>query len=196
MRIVIADDQEMLRHLLHSVLRDKFPKLTIYEVANYNDLSLFLSENDVRLVVLDLRMPGYNGLTSIKELVKRYPKTKIVICSAIDNMVVAKTLYLFGIYAYHSKTGCLNRLIQDIESIVSDFAENQHEDFVLEGAHFTERQCEVIELLYQGVPNKIISRKLGISESTIKFHIKEIFKMTGVKSRSELNFMLYNCPTV
>ena len=172
MNILIADDHTMHRELLKVLLEHNYPEATIMQAEDYLQVRSACIRHRPSLLILDVFMPGMNSLVEVGEIIRQFPKTKVLICSAIDNPTLIQTLLAFGARGYVSKSMSADNLLDGIETVLK--GDHYTPSEILAGAsnlHLTERQWEILGMVCMGLTNKEIARRLDLSVSTVKFHV-------------------------
>ena len=193
MKILHADDHSMFREGLGFFLRLLDAQVVPLEASNLRStLDKLALESPVDLLLLDLEMPGMNGLEGFYAIRQRYPDLPIAIVSGVNDARIIRTLLDGGARGFIPKLAgseqlmdALRRILQgDVyvpEALFIPAAQStiNHEKTSL----LTSRQQEILTLLAEGMPNKQIARTLGVTEGTIKQHLKELFKRLGARNR-------------
>ncbi len=146
-------------------------------------------------LLLDLQLPGLDGLALLEILKKRWPTIPVLIVTGTQNTQIAQRVIDNGAAGYLCKTSPPSEFVRAIQCILRGeiYVSQEHAAFVqIEGSdkdpdiitRFTSRQLEVLNLMAQGHPNKIIASKLGLTEHTVKVHISNIFHTIGVHNRT------------
>ncbi|MBP6122218.1 MULTISPECIES: two-component system response regulator NarL [Providencia] len=197
--ILLIDDHPMLRSGVKQLISLEPSLLVIGEAGDGKTGIQIAEEQDPDLILLDLNMPGMNGFETLDELRKRELSGRIILFTVSnygDDLVNAL------------KRGADGYLLKDMEpeelivalkeaasgkmvvspTLTSVLAEslrdNQSQD-EHNTATLTPREADILELISQGLSNKMIARKLDIAESTVKVHVKHLLKKLNLKSRVE-----------
>lgn len=206
MKILVVDDHALIREALREVLKQLDAAIEVLEAANCEDaLALLDSHPDLALVLLDILLPGRSGLDALSEFRSRNPAVPVVVLSgsempgdvmrAIDGgamgfipksqpsrvMIGALRLVLAG--GAYLPAEILSQITPQpggSRPAAASASVRTSADLGLTG-----RQTEVLALLVQGKPNKIICRELGLAEGTVKIHISAILKALGVANRTQ-----------
>ena len=194
MKILLADDHALFRESLSLALvrlTDDEPEIL---QAEHGEKAIDLAkEHDLDLILLDLDMPGINGLDAIQTLLDIQADTPIVMISAHEEISVINKALAKGIKGFIPKTTSADVTLSALLLVLSGGTylppqlmqqipmETKSNDNIL----LTTRQTEVLKLLQKGVQNKNIAFELGLSPSTIKVHIRRIFTTLGARNRSE-----------
>ena len=188
-RILVADDHPIVREGLVHALNRQSDMCVIAEASNGQEVCHLYDKLAPDLLLLDLRMPGKDGLEVIKELMTRLPNPRILVmtvCQAIEDIRLAMTA---GARGYLLKEAEPNELCDTIRSVFAG-------DVVLPPAvsgklvaslaqpQLSAREMQVLRQLCVGDSNKEIAQKIYLSESTVKFYIRHLYKKLGDVGRS------------
>jgi DNA-binding NarL/FixJ family response regulator len=186
MKLLVADDHAMHRQLIRSLLDSVYPDAEIMEAENYQQVKSACARRKPSLVILDVFMPGMNGLVGACEIIRRFPETKILICSAIDNPILVQTMLAFGARGYVSKTMPADRLLEGIDAVLNGNIYTPQDILTdTEDIHLTQRQWEILGMVCMGMGNKEIAGRLDLSVSTVKFHVGLILETLKVQNRQQ-----------
>jgi DNA-binding NarL/FixJ family response regulator len=199
-RILIADDHPIVLKGL-AELFDAEPDVSVVaRCVNGEEATKALHEEMPDIAVLDLHMPGKNGLELLQEIRRtRGPTRPILLAASLEpqEIVEATRLGARGILLKESAPEDLLSCVQKVfkgERVISAPWLNQALDEMLrrEAAaqslsdDLTPREVELVRIAAQGLTNREIGAKLGISPGTVKIHLHNIYKKLGVKNRVEL----------
>jgi DNA-binding NarL/FixJ family response regulator len=149
----------------------------------------------VALVLLDLALPGARGLDFLGDLKLDYPGVPIVVLSATHDHATVMAALGAGAHGFVPKTADPSALLDAIRRVLeggvylmpdtTPMAEGDGVHIRPDALGLTARQTDVLKLLVQGKPNKLICRDLKLSEGTVKVHVSAILKALRVHSRTE-----------
>lgn len=196
--LLIVDDHAMFRTGLRMVLMEGFPGVVVQEAASIEQ-AVRVTDVQPDLVLLDIQMQGVNGLEGLGLLRQRRPQVPVVMLSS---MVEPDTIALAlsrGARAFVSKGDTASRIIEVIQQTLGEpaqtdarvrplRADNRPNPSASSTPRLTPRQCEVLDLLCEGLSNKVIARRLALSEFTVRGHVQAILGLLGVTSRSQATF--------
>lgn len=205
MKFLIVDDHPLVRYAVSGVIRDVHPEAAVLEAASAADALRSADDHpDIALVLLDLALPGADGIEVLRELRRRHPEMPVVILSASEARADVERALDAGAMGYVAKSSPHGALAPSLQLVLSGgvcvprAAVDTHPDAAALPAPaapsgsqgraqlgLTERQRDVLALLVQGKPTKAICRDLGLSEGTVKNHINVIFRALNVRNRTE-----------
>jgi DNA-binding NarL/FixJ family response regulator len=190
--ILLIDDHPMFRSGLHMLLTTSMPGASIFEAGTTND-ALRDGPEKLDVILLDIKLPGLNGMDGIGLLKRKWPGVPILMLSALDEPETIRKSMERGAADFISKADTADRIIGLIKQVLC--GELTAPDVLIAGnagqsapQHLTPRQFEVLELLCQGLSNKLIARELTLSENTVRGHVQAILAFFNVSSRSEASF--------
>ncbi len=196
-RILIADDHEVVRCGLRTLLAGTDIEIAA-EVASGNAAVRYALENDVDVVVLDIRMPDGDGLTALGRIKLDKPELPILILSTYDNPTYVARSVALGASGYVLKSSGREVLIEAIRKASrGESAWTRDELRRVTGAlatprltadievPLTQRESEVLRQLAYGLTNKEIAAQLHISYETVKEHVQHILRKIGVSDRTQ-----------
>ena len=197
MKILVVDDHPLILHALTQVLPELDADLAFLGAMNREETLTALARNpDCALVLLDLSLPGAHGLDLLAELRRDFPRLPIVVLSATHDRATVGAALAAGARGFIAKTAHPRLLLDAVRTVLSggehvtrDIAPTRTtmiDGVSIEVLGLTQRQSEVMLLLAQGKPNKLICRDLRLSEGTVKVHVSAILKALNVHSRSQV----------
>ena len=191
LRLVVADDHGLMVEAVKIALEGR-AEFEIVGVAESGSQVLpVVEQTKPDLVLLDLRMPGMDGMTCIRLLRERTPSAKIAVLSGLDSDEVAEEALHAGASAFISKRIDPERLP---EALMTAFEETPGAPIgraepdrlsAVRKAGLTERELEVLLALGQGHSNREIAKLIWLAEQTVKFHLTNIYRKLEVGSRTE-----------
>jgi len=188
--LLIIDDHPVYRDALREKLGHEFSKdgIEVSVASNANDgLSLLDQSKKTWVVLLDVLMPGLSGLAGIK-VFKNIPNVEhVVSISGLDVNAWEPKTASAGATLFLSKDSTAEFIILKLKPLLTSDSSYVGAKESTEPKEFrlTQRQLEVLDLIAQGHPNKIIADYLGISEQTVKIHINQLFKELRVFNRTQ-----------
>jgi DNA-binding NarL/FixJ family response regulator len=213
MKILIADDHRLVIEAVKAKLSELEPGIEFVLAMSVDEL-LAGATDDLDLALIDLNMPGADGQAHIDEIRHRHPAVPVMVLSGYEDPAVMRSALERGVLGFIPKAYSPDVMLSAVRlvlaggvyvppmmltalppGIVAGVAPQGAETLSRGGAGsqtlehlrnvLTERQVEVLQLLSQGKPNKLIGRSLGISEGTVKIHLAAIFRALNVRNRTE-----------
>jgi len=197
-RVLIADDHTIVRHGLRQILNVDQDIATVGEAQNGNEVLEFLAANKVDVTVLDISMPGRNGLETLKEIHRLHPNVQVVVLSMHPKDQYAVRILKAGASAYVSKESAPEELVHAIRKaftghkyITPDIAEmlaNYVQQGEMDEPHrsLTDRELEVFSMIAAGKSISQIANELNLSIKTISTYKTRITEKTGLASTADI----------
>ena len=201
-KVLLVDDHALLRGGMRYLLRSFDADLEMDEAGNCTEALELVAASSYDLMLLDLNMPGLNGMDALAALREAAPGLPLVVLSGESDPGVVRAAIDSGAMGFIPKSSTPEVLIQALRLVlahgvylpplvlqatraVSSSAPvlPQILSTVLPG--LTPRQLEVLHCIIRGKPNKVIARDLDLSEGTVKAHLSAVFQTLGVHSRTE-----------
>lgn len=196
-RLLVADDHEVVRSGLRTMLANTDIKI-VAEVGTGNAAVKYALENDVDVVLLDIRMPDGDGLTALGRIKLDKPDLPVLILSTFDNPTYIARAVALGASGFLLKGCTRDELIDAIrKAAAGDSAWTRDELRRVTGAlatprlttdvevPLTQREHEVLRQLAYGLTNKEIAQTMHISYETVKEHVQHILRKIGVSDRTQ-----------
>ncbi|MDU5107453.1 response regulator transcription factor [Clostridium sp.] len=199
-KLVIADDDTLIRESLKIILSYDREIEVVDTFENGKDLVDFLLENKIHIALVDVRMPLINGVKATLEISQK-TETKVIILTTFDEDEYIREGIKNGAKGYLLKNTKPDKIIETIKLVNSGIAVIQEEILnklcnnlissisKKERADeniFTERELDVMKAVSEGLSNKEISKKLYISEGTVKNYITAILQKTNLTHRTQI----------
>jgi DNA-binding NarL/FixJ family response regulator len=206
MNVLLIDDHFCAREGVACLLKQIFPELKVFEAESFDEGLAIVRNMRLNLVLLDIQLPGKDGLAGLKELRQEFPNLCVVMFSGLDERELVFEALRLGAMGFIAKTESRQIFVEALRdvlsgkvylpaSVVGPKATVTNGGFVGQGLRptsnpaslgLTLREFEVLGWLVQGKCNKEIARKLGIEEQTVKNHLRPIFQKFAVSKRAEL----------
>ncbi len=195
--LLVADDHQVVRLGLRNVLEGSGIEVVTEATTGEEVLKAVLA-NKPDVVLLDVRMPGGDGLHILGRLKLDYPELPVVMFSTYDNPTYVARAVALGASSYVLKSDSTERLIESIQMASrGESAWTREELRRVTGAlatprvvsdvevPLTQRESEVLRQLANGLTNKEIALALGISYETVKEYVQHILRKIGVSDRTQ-----------
>ena len=202
-RVLIVDDHAILRHALRSLL-EGVPEIEIVgDAANGREAIAAVEKLMPDVVLMDMVMPGLNGLEATRQIRKRFPKTRVLILTGYmeDEQILGALRagasgyvvkrsdteeLVLGIQAVHRGNTYFSSAISDGDAINQFLWEAKKEDARAGYDLLTSREREVLQLIAEGYSNQRIAQELFISVKTVEAHKAHIMSKLHARNRTDL----------
>ena len=189
-KVAIIDDHVVVRAGLKYVLASDPEMSFVGEFGGGRGAAQFVSTVEPDVTLLDVRMPDLNGVEALKDILAARPKARVVMLTTSD---VEEDVYQSiecGALGYVQKEANVDQILRAIRSamngevFMSDDIRRIYE--TRKGAKgLSPREAEVLTAVADGMGNRQVGEKLGISENSVKMHLKRIFYKLGADDRTE-----------
>jgi DNA-binding NarL/FixJ family response regulator len=194
LRIAIADDHPLMRDALANAIGSVVPGATFVEAGTLDaTLALVAQTPGLDLLLMDLHMPGADGLSGVRAVRTRAPQVPLAVVSADDDPAAVRTLLALGVAGFIPKTESPAVIASAVRLILAGgiyvpprlLDQGSPAAWASEApSGLTGRQMEVVRLLARGMSNKAIARELNVSEGTVKVHLLAVFRVLAVRNRT------------
>lgn len=193
MKLLIADDHGLFRLGLKAAIEQKMVGTEVLEAENaHGAFELMDKEKGLSLALLDIEMPGNEGLSFIYTVLDRYPKLKVCVISGNEDPTIISAVMEKGVSGFIPKASSTEVIFAAIQIILAG-SQYFPMEILNKGSHkpekslsrLTPRQFEVLRSMADGQANKQIADNLHISVGTVKTHITAIFEELSVSNRTQ-----------
>jgi DNA-binding NarL/FixJ family response regulator len=197
LRVLIADDHRLIAEGIKRSLEESSDFEVVAEATTGSQILPLIRRTNPDVVLLDLRMPGVDGLTALEQIKRDHPAIKVVILSASSDQQVIQAALAKGASAY---------VIKSVNPV--DLASTLRQ--VMEGSVFhavglpapgqassaselglTAREVSILQALARGLSNQAIGKELFVAEQTVKFHLTNIYRKLEATNRTEAVRLAY-----
>jgi DNA-binding NarL/FixJ family response regulator len=188
-RILIADDHPLIVRGMRDALSRESDIEIVAEAGTGPQALSLIGRTHPQVVLMDLQLPGLDGMTCLERIGRDHPEVKVIICSASTDPENISAAFRFGAIAYIVKS--VNPV--DLPSAIRQ-AQKQtvYQAFGLEAERpdqsgdfgLTERENTMLEAVTRGLSNKSIAEELCVTEQTVKFHLTNIYRKLEVANRT------------
>jgi DNA-binding NarL/FixJ family response regulator len=211
-KLLLADDQQLFSDNLKLMLETLTEDIRVVGIAENGETAVKLAEKIAPdLILMDVRMPGMDGVQATKIIHQNYPEIKIVMLTTFLDDTYVEDALQYGAYGYILKNirsedliasiraifrgsvlfspAILKKLIPRIDSklTVDEYGENDHDNEYHEIiSHLGNREKDILKLVAKGYTNKKIADLLFISEPTVRNYISSIYAKVGSKDRLQV----------
>lgn len=192
-RVLLVDDHRLVRVGLSSLLAAASDMTVVGEAADGAIAVELATANEVDVVLMDLSMPGMDGITATRKVLQVRPDARVVVLSSFSDQARVREAIAAGATGYVLKDCTPEELLGAVRSAAAGHAPL---DPRVAGAlmptvgdptpasTLSDRETQVLRLASKGMPNKQIARSLGIAERTVKVHLGNVFRRIGVADRT------------
>jgi NarL family two-component system response regulator LiaR len=192
-RIVLVDDHAQIHRTIQLILGAATDIELVGLGANGQEGIALCEEYVPDIVLMDVVMPEMDGIEATKVLHERFPELKILVLSSFQDHESVYAMLSNGAAGYLTKSSLADDLADTIRAVCQGkmvFSSEVGAQLVsppkpVEDFHLTDRELEVLVLLAEGLTNQQSARRLSISQSTLKYHMNNIYQKLGVQTRSE-----------
>jgi DNA-binding NarL/FixJ family response regulator len=205
MKVLLVDDHTLVRRGLAQLLSTVVKGAEVTEAADADEAAELLKHAQHDVALVDIRMPGRDGLELLREIRTSWPDLPVIMLSSYDNGEYVKAALAEGAAGYLLKDTTPEDLAQAIvvalsgsgnvlspravrnlfEGTMRQDGPEAAESNPVHDAGLTRRESDVLHLLAGGASNREISRQLFLSEKTVKAHLAAVFRKLGVSNRTQ-----------
>jgi DNA-binding NarL/FixJ family response regulator len=200
-RVLVVDDQTLVRHGIRSLLELTDEVVVIGEAGDGDAALDHLATHEVDVLLLDLRMPGRDGVSTLRAMTERGISVPTLVLTTFDDDELVLAALHAGAKGYMLKDVTLDQLVGGVQSIaaggtllmpslterllraVSDQAESQSSSSAVV-EKLTAREADVLRLAAAGWSNREIAHGLHLAEGTVKNHMSSVLLKLGVRDRT------------
>jgi len=184
MTILLADDHGLFRESIKRWLESEYPECSIVTAARHDDVRNQLNAKlQPRMVMLDLNMPGMDGVDSIRSLHTDWPDIPILIVSANEDKTAIRSCIEAGAAGFVPKSGDGHAMLDAIKDILKGKTAIPAGVMSIQTPQFTEKQQKILRLLAKGLSNKGIAQSTYLTEGTVKQYVSAILSKLNVDNR-------------
>ncbi|MBK9050086.1 MAG: response regulator transcription factor [Chloroflexi bacterium] len=194
-RVVLIDDHRQLHEIVAALLKSVPDMVLVGQGANGNDALNLCRELTPDVVLMDVLMPGMNGIEATRLIHEQFPQIKVLVLSSYQDHESVYSMLRNGAVGYLIKGSLSQDLVHTIRTThhgqavfspeVAARLINQPPTDTIQRFRLTDRELEVLVLMAEGLTVNLMAQKLFISQSTVKFHTTNILDKLGVQTRSE-----------
>lgn len=197
-KILLVDDHPMLRRGMADLLNLEPDFEVIADVGSGEEAMTYLQDQEVDLIILDQNMPGLSGLETVKQIRDQGNQAKILMFTVSDSGDDIHQALKLGVNGYLLKDMQPEQVALDIRkalrgelvvssrlaAVLAQALRTPNLDDIV--SNLTSRELQVVKMIAKGQSNKMIGNHLGISESTVKVHVKHILNKTNLRTRVDV----------
>ena len=192
--ILLIDDHAMFRSGMRLLLLAGMNNVQVLEASSLEQ-ALRLDVQTPDIILLDIQLQGVNGLQGMGMIKRHWPGVPVVMLSSLTDADTVRLCMERGAVAFVSKADTDKKIIRIVEQILSNSMNEaalsvpaRHELRTLVNPQLTPRQCQVLDLLCEGLSNRAIAERMQVSEYTVRGHVQHLLTVLGVNSRAAALF--------
>jgi DNA-binding NarL/FixJ family response regulator len=198
-RVLIADDHRLILDGIRRALQEADDIEIVGEAQSGTQVLPLVARTSPDLVLLDMRMPGMDGLTCLDRIKQRHPNVKVAMLSVSTDAELIRSAMKRGASAYIVKSvnptdlpSALRQVFEGtfysvagLPDLLDDLAPGHDE------AGLTDRELSILKAAAQGLSNAAIAKELWLSQQTVKFHLTNVYRKLDVSNRTEATRYAY-----
>lgn len=195
MKVLLADDHDLVRDGLMALITRDDPSIEVEGAQDLEEALGKLDRADYDVVLLDLRMPGMQGLDGVRRVADAHPSLPIILMSGAISQPDVDAAYRLGIRGFFPKTLAGKALVNALRLVVA--GERYIPEMLVHRAReaseaascitqLSPRETQVLQCLSHGASNKEIAQSLSIQETTVKLHLRNLAEKLGARNRTEI----------
>jgi DNA-binding NarL/FixJ family response regulator len=196
LRILIADDHVLVADTIAMYLAKLDTDVVVDKAASIDEVAAIAERGErYDIVILDLRMPGMNGLNGLTKTRALFPGTPVAIMSGFaepqsvdDALRLGAIGFLPKMMSGRAMLGALRLMLSGeryVPGSIMESAENPRPSAAATTAGLSRRELDVLRCLKSGLPNKRIAQELGIEAVTVALHLRNAFRKIGAANRAD-----------
>jgi DNA-binding NarL/FixJ family response regulator len=188
-RVICVDDHPLVRKGIALILSNEADITLVGEAGNGNDAIELFRQLQPDVMLMDVRMPGLDGITAAKQICAEFPDAKIIALTSFDGDQDIYRALEAGVRGFllkesvHTEILTAIRCVHAGKRLISQEASDRLDAFFAHES-LTGKEVEVLRLVAQGFSNKEIAAQLGKAAGTIKIHVQNILEKLGASDRA------------
>ena len=191
-RVMIVDDQSISRHLFEMYVINSPKYELVFSLSSASAADVYILRHQVDLILMDILMnDGSNGLEAAEKIKKLRPDIKIIAVTSMPEYSWLEKAKSIGIESFWYKEADEQTILEVMDRTVA--GESVYPDSsprvklgLADSSELTDRELEILRIVTTGATNQQVAEQLGISENTVKSHVRSMLDKTGFRSRTEL----------
>ncbi|MBQ8965535.1 response regulator transcription factor [Ruminococcus sp.] len=191
-KVMIVDDQSISRHLFEMYVNNSPRYELAFSLSSASAADVYILRHQVDLILMDILMnDGSNGLEAAEKIKKLRPEIKIIAVTSMPEFSWLERAKEIGIESFWYKEADEQTILEVMDSTMAGrhvYPESSPtvKLGLADSSEFTDRELEILRIVTTGATNQQVAEQLGISENTVKSHVRSMLDKTGFRSRTEL----------
>lgn len=193
-KVLVADDHELVRHGLAMLLDSADDVELVGQASDGVEAMTMVAEFRPHVVLMDLSMPGMDGVEATRRITSQYAGVSVVVLSSFSERRMVLEAIDAGAAGYLLKDGGMDDIVRAVRAAANGEAplSPRAAQAILSARparqlpELSAREREVVELVVEGLKNKDVADRLGISEKTVKTHLTHVYQRLGVTTRADM----------
>jgi DNA-binding NarL/FixJ family response regulator len=191
LRVLLADDHRLILDGVRHALEESGEFEVVGEAMTGSQVLTLVKRTGPDVVMLDIRMPGMDGLVCLDQIKQRHPGVKVIVLSASSDPKLIENVLKRGASAYIVKSvnpidlpSAIRQAVDETVYTAIGLADDASAT-AAKAAGLTDRELAILTALAQGKSNAAIAQELWVAPQTVKFHLTNIYRKLGVTNRTE-----------
>jgi two-component system NarL family response regulator len=189
-RIMVVDDHPIVREGFGGMIATEPDMCVVAEASSGEDAIRLFRTHRPDVTLLDLRMPGMDGVETMRAILQEFPRGRIIVLTTYDGDEDIYRALQGGAWAYLLKDMLIDEILAAIRAVHSGHrripaAVGKRLAERISGTALSARELDVLQLLGQGKSNRDVADRLAITEATVKGHVTNILSKLGVTDRTQ-----------
>jgi DNA-binding NarL/FixJ family response regulator len=191
LKVLVVDDHRLMVDAIRVTLEREDDISVVGDADSGEQLIPLVGQTGPDVVLLDVRMPGMDGLTVLEQVRQRYPSVAVVMLSGIDDPALVRAALERGAAAFVLKHVDPRDLAAAVRQVVKGSIFRPFDvvgsatDSAPDKVGLSNRELSILRVLESGASNQEIAKRLFLAEQTVKFHLTNIYRKLGVSTRTE-----------
>lgn len=201
MRILLVDDHALFRDGVALLLKELDPEVQVWHASNVDQaMDVIAGGADINLILLDFILPGTHGLQALEVMRDAHPGVPIVMLSSQEDQVTVLRSIKLGAMGFIPKSASSSMMFEALRTVLArgiyvpslslsgvavSPSTSAHARTTPAELGLTPRQTQVLRLILEGKPMKLIARELNLSQNTVKTHVSAVLRALSVTTRTQ-----------
>ena len=186
LKVLVIEDHELYREGLELLLKEVIPGVQLVTAADFPSARHALSHHpDIALILLDIQIPGTNGLEGLEAIKNAYPALPLVVISSVNHYASIRQMLNLGADGFIAKSSSKATMIQGLHDVLNGEKVIVGEQAAADVISLSPRQLTILELMALGLSNKEIAAQLNISPATVREYVSDLLFLFSCDNRTQ-----------